>query len=1725
MLHQTLSANSSSEIILIPLLGKVERAAHQERECGGVWGEGGWFSRYSSIIRRFSVVPIQDLTAPGAWTKSERGLNAFSWAEGCLRFHFVVNEDGSDSSGSAYGNSVWAELQANRHVYGAIGLVHAPSIGENTSFEDLDTELNSYTDRYEHLMVKRVFVFDHDFDAGSIPGFNASRHVVLPPAPKGLEPLQEATIMERFLAEPLYDVAVNLILGYDTVVKYCSLVSSPSSSRSFPLKGISKSMLPSLSAFPNKTTTGKDSSGGGGLFENVGNIKRDKQYMSRLRKYMGDIALLAGSPEDAMYFYDSAISELKADRTWLASALEGSAAAFFSIKDPDYPITVSSGLSSFISKVITSSSSSSPGNAYSSGAVAAGSEKGALIRGSLDMLSRIVVERCSSSLKCMSEKKELRILELELWFKLARFHLSNGTVDAAIDCILRAQDIHLSNPRYEMERAMDAAVLCHNMGLRRKAAFFVYVASTHCKALNDWDTCHALARISAKAYGIELLAIDELREDLSIARSSIGIESGTVSPKGNDLHMENDDEKQNLGKGSSSSNISSKTNENGHSYDLNLKNDINEGEEKSKFSSSKSLSSKEVGNEEKGKDDEGGKSAAPPLWPLDPRKFSRGHKLWIILRKVLLQNLLSANTHCSGCSTNRLQSLQYYSSLLRTVAAIESARQTYGMTSQILSRDSSFVRKAESNEMESLPGGSSSLDFKLSSTSMLDKCNEGGVSRGSDKEELQAATSHERSTSDRSVTISEPGSPPFSTRRRKGGSRTLSNIPSPSEATVDSVRSRVTFSHMLGLRRDSSILTKDITLPEDGGEGTVVAHRAPVLVEELAELVNGMTQCAILLSPSIPHTHHYPPSYSLSTTYVYHCPLCPSLNVPDIPYLEYAHPIQLPPNMEPVMGSIRSTEGKLHNNTAAAYTMVNDPEVGGFYYNPYEIGKAEGRAGKGDMKGEPRRWVVGEMCFIHTEFSNPLSIAVEATKVKAAVQGANTHVYATSFILPPHSRNVPIQLSVKPKKPGNLTVSGVYMTVFGLPILCPIQSRSEDRSIHPVATPIWEYPWSPEEGTVKCLPKSKTSGDREGCYATDEKIIRDIVLCPPMPCLVPLDCDHSNMEITVHSGETREHAIKVINRSDSPVGKLELWIETKSGNALLFSSENGNENEDDTTDRTTVGDVLSQRNVVIQQQKQEEQLMTPIITCDTKSIHRQLKDLSSLSGSGELRIPLVIHAPLYGKLDVNNNAVAESTRDVTLTLIYSSGHENSFTRHMKLPLIVHVIPGLRFLGVRVGFPWHDNLVVSKGESVLNVNEDTIDETDAPYVVTVLQVANDSTLPARVCLRARGVTALVPPDLSMILPGSTQSLVMSIKRRWIEAAPNESSCANMKETIVGGNDEIRKQNHSTSPMKTNAADVRCWKRKEQQMFNILCDLLTMEWFMTLDPSDTVKARAVHSGYISFPLRHVAKEMGIISTPISAHIQSKRQDRTSSAAAAAAFPNIAIPSYLRALFLPPLRLSVLPHRLSTTANSTNTSLSLSLNNNPFPVFDAEKHLLNSTGLLTADNEAMCGSAWNICVDLNVSIPVTVVAQNLTSAETVRLTPLQLSAKVRDGAGWIDIDNDEQDEGLPIRMVWSGILDTYRDVPPKGWVTFSAVAKFMDSGEYVLSARAEWQTVKDIKCSDTNDSAIAEETLAYKTYNKRSILSHAPLSVKVHPKAQTVVTCPEPISDRLLYGKIVT
>jgi hypothetical protein len=315
---QSLDSNRSNQVLLVPL--------------GGI--PAATFARAVSILKRLEAIPMQDLTAPGSWTRQSSALQQLSWSESCFKFHFI-DMDTIDG-----GLSEWGDLQAHRRVGAAIGIVHAPSC-EGTSLGALDKELTSLTASYVHVSVRRIFVFEHSFDAGAMPGFDAAQHVILPPEPEGLELAESSRLMERFLCEPLYNVAVTLIVQFDAQVKsYQAALGGIASKVSQFATSKPRETLPSL-------TTPADAASGG----DVKAEKKAKRKWPRLRKWIGDLCLLAGSPKDALEAYDAAILELKSDPTWLAAALEGSAAALAALNDWEHPSSLPEELYRMIAKV------------------------------------------------------------------------------------------------------------------------------------------------------------------------------------------------------------------------------------------------------------------------------------------------------------------------------------------------------------------------------------------------------------------------------------------------------------------------------------------------------------------------------------------------------------------------------------------------------------------------------------------------------------------------------------------------------------------------------------------------------------------------------------------------------------------------------------------------------------------------------------------------------------------------------------------------------------------------------------------------------------------------------------------------------------------------------------------------------------------------------------------------------------------------------------------------------------------------------------------------------------------------------------------------------------------------------------------------------------------------------------------------------------------------------
>ncbi|CAM9390042.1 unnamed protein product, partial [Sphacelaria rigidula] len=86
---QGLDSHRSAQVLLVPL-GNIPRDAYR---------------KYCDILRRFSTIPMQNLTAPGDWNRQNSALKHFNWSEGCFSFHFI-DVDTTDG-----GPSEWEDYQ------------------------------------------------------------------------------------------------------------------------------------------------------------------------------------------------------------------------------------------------------------------------------------------------------------------------------------------------------------------------------------------------------------------------------------------------------------------------------------------------------------------------------------------------------------------------------------------------------------------------------------------------------------------------------------------------------------------------------------------------------------------------------------------------------------------------------------------------------------------------------------------------------------------------------------------------------------------------------------------------------------------------------------------------------------------------------------------------------------------------------------------------------------------------------------------------------------------------------------------------------------------------------------------------------------------------------------------------------------------------------------------------------------------------------------------------------------------------------------------------------------------------------------------------------------------------------------------------------------------------------------------------------------------------------
>ncbi|CAM9360467.1 unnamed protein product [Choristocarpus tenellus] len=465
---QSLDVHRSTHVLLVPL-GNIPYDA---------------YNKYCNIIRRYSSIPMQNLTAPGDWNRTNSALKHFNWSEGCFSFRFT---DG-DVSDSAL--SEWEDFQGYRRVLGAIGIVHFPSC-EGADFHDLERQFQAVVAGHRHIRACRIFAFGHAFELGAYPDIiDPQRDIVFPPEQK-FEGGGSTT--ELHMAVSLYDVAVSIIKELAGDIRDWTTPSSlgVAAARAIGFVGTStngsspaKSPMPPLSTPQDR--------------EAISESKTSKRRQGRLHKWIGDMCLLAGSPKDALEHYSQSMAETKSsDPLWYVGCLEGFAACLVAMSDPEHPTVHGDQALALLRDMARDNKDLDRASQATTSSTWMVLAKG------------IIVEKIQEALSVLSRYSAFGCLEVELCFKAARFHASalpEPRCDEALEMLLRGLSMPDMSGQAQVEGSIEAAIVCESMGLKRKAALFSHLAAMLCVEHETYATAHMLARAAAEGYGVSFSA-------------------------------------------------------------------------------------------------------------------------------------------------------------------------------------------------------------------------------------------------------------------------------------------------------------------------------------------------------------------------------------------------------------------------------------------------------------------------------------------------------------------------------------------------------------------------------------------------------------------------------------------------------------------------------------------------------------------------------------------------------------------------------------------------------------------------------------------------------------------------------------------------------------------------------------------------------------------------------------------------------------------------------------------------------------------------------------------------------------------------------------------------------------------------------------------------------------------------------------------------------------------
>jgi hypothetical protein len=353
-----------------------------------------------------------------------------------------------------------------------MGLINFPEIIVNPKM--VSEEIEHFNRRYAHIGLKRIFVFNYNFDAQpalSLKPFKQDPDSLNIFPPEG--DCEGGSMIVVHFKEVMCLAAVKLIQTFERFMEILE---------DARLRNIIPTELPLNTVYDDREDVGMVKDSNGVFIPNRNKKAYKKKPSGRIHKWMADLSMQVCSPLDAVDHYIAAIVDSRSlgDSLWLASALDGYASVILFMKERGHH-----NLEELIGKDLKSVT------------VPVLPETDEPLK-EMDRVYVLAEERTNEAIQIYSTSVVLRILEVETTLRLARmfekcewFYEKEQKI---VDYIMKASSVPGLNSQQQIECTLEGALICYRLGLMRKYALFLYIAALMTAESGNYEMADSLVR-------------------------------------------------------------------------------------------------------------------------------------------------------------------------------------------------------------------------------------------------------------------------------------------------------------------------------------------------------------------------------------------------------------------------------------------------------------------------------------------------------------------------------------------------------------------------------------------------------------------------------------------------------------------------------------------------------------------------------------------------------------------------------------------------------------------------------------------------------------------------------------------------------------------------------------------------------------------------------------------------------------------------------------------------------------------------------------------------------------------------------------------------------------------------------------------------------------------------------------------------------------------------------